>query len=491
MRFVADFIGALREAGMPVSPAESLDALKAIKLLGLDSRQTCKSVLALTLVKRQVDQAMYEELFDLYFASVDKAKETENEIKKQDANKEFSENSLLAQSDVGDNKNNTQSPDSSDADKSDAEQANAGSALGQALSQDKDMSLAIIQAAAAEKLSSIVLFTQKNYFAYKIMQRLGDDLLSAEIRSKSSSPEQKNSLEQESSHENKSSLEHTRTQRKLIKSRARLLDQVKDYVEQQYMIYAQHKGLKYREEYLQQAKLSQLERLDFKLMQSLVHRAARKLASQHSRRRLTRKRGQLDVRKTIAANAAFDGALFHTRWKATRIERPKIVAICDVSGSVSSVARFLLLFLYSLQDVMPKVRSFVFASDMIEVTELFKHEGIELALEDIMKRWGGLSTNYAKALEGFQSQALASINKKTTVIMLGDARNNQGDGRVDIWEKVFRRSKRVLWLNPEHRNSWDTGDSIMSEYSPWCGSVEPCRNLKDIERFFSRLLKYS
>ena len=479
MRFVANFIVALREAGLPVSPAESLDALKAIKLLGLDDRQTCKSVLALTLVKRQVDQAMYEELFDLYFASVDRANETENEIKKQDANEQPFEISLEAQRDVGDNKNSIQSPDSSEADRSDADQVNASSALGQALSQEKDMSLAIIQAAAAEKLSSIVLFTQKNYFAYKIMQRLGDDLLSAEIRKKSNSLERANSIEQKNK------------QRKLIKSRARLLDQVRDYVEKQYMVYAQHKGLKYREEYLQQAKLSQLDRLDFKLMQSLVHRAARKLASQHSRRRLTRKRGQLDVRKTIAANAAFDGALFHTRWKATRIERPKIVAICDVSGSVSSVARFLLLFLYSLQDVMPKVRSFVFASDMIEVTELFKHEGIELALEDIMKRWGGLSTNYAKALEGFQSQALASIDKKTTVIMLGDARNNQGDGRVDIWEKVFRRSKRVLWLNPEHRNSWDTGDSIMSEYSPWCGSVEPCRNLKDIERFFSRLLKYS
>ena len=485
MRFVANFIVALREAGLPVSPAESLDSLKAIKLLGLENRETCKSVLALTLVKRQVDQAIYEELFDLYFASVNKAKETENEIKKKDPNDESSESSLEAQSDVGDNKNSIQSPDSSEANKSDTEQVNVSSELGQALSQEKDMSLAIIQAAAAEKLSSIVLFTQKNYFAYKIMQRLGDDLLSAEIRAKGNSPEQKSSPEQ------RSSLKHTRTQRKLIKSRARLLDQVKDYVEQQYMIYAQHKGLKYREEYLQQAKLSQLDRLDFKLMQSLVQRAARKLASQHSRRRLTRKRGQLDVRKTIAANAAFDGALFHTRWKATRIERPKIVAICDVSGSVSSIARFLLLFLYSLQDVMPKVRSFVFASDMIEVTELFKHEGIELALEDIMKRWGGLSTNYAKALEDFQSQALASIDKKTTVIMLGDARNNQGDGRVDIWEKVFRKSKRVLWLNPEHRNSWDSGDSIMSEYSPWCGSVEPCRNLKDIERFFSRLLKYS
>lgn len=482
MRFVADFIGALRAAGLPVSPAESLDALKAIKLLGLDSRETCKSVLALTLVKRQVDQEVYEELFDLYFASVERAKDAEKVLDKEadkDAPSEMSLKVQNDQTDAADNNSSPQSLDSSEANKSDAAQANASSALGQDLSQDKDMSLAITQAAAAEKLSSIVLFTQKNYFAYKIMQRLGDDALSTEIRTVGNSLEQKDSLER------------IKTLRKLIKARARLLDQVKDYVEQQYMIYAQHKGLKYREEYLQQAKLSQLDQLDFKLMQRLVQRAARKLASQHSRRRLTRKRGQLDVRKTIAANAAFDGALFHTRWKATRIERPKIVAICDVSGSVSAVARFLLLFLYSLQDVMPKVRSFVFASDMIEVTELFKQEGIELALEEIMKRWGGLSTNYARALEDFQSQALASIDKNTTVIMLGDARNNQGDGRADIWEKVFRKSKRVLWLNPEHRNSWDTGDSIMSEYSPWCGSVEPCRNLKDIERFFSRLLKHS
>jgi uncharacterized protein with von Willebrand factor type A (vWA) domain len=476
VRFVADFIGALREAGLPVSPAESLDALKAIKLLGLDSRETSKTVLALTLVKRQSDQVIYEELFDLYFTSVEKAKkEDQNGI-------EPSENSQAAQNeptDAGANEGDTQSSDSSEANSSDGSKASASSALGQALEKGEDMSLAIAEAAVAEKLSSIVLFTQKNHFAYKIMQRLGDEALSREIRAETNSLEQKNSSEQK------------KRQRELTKSRARLFDQVKDYVEQQYMVFARNKGLKYREDYLQQVKLSQLERIDYTLMQTLVLKAARKLASQHSRRRITRKRGQLDVRKTIAANAAFDGALFHTRWKATRIERPKIVAICDVSGSVSRVARFLLLFLYSVQDVMPKVRSFVFASDMIEVSPLFKQHGIELALEEIMKRWGGSSTDYGKALEGFQSQALASIDKKTTVIMLGDARNNQGDGRVDIWEKVFRKSKRVLWLNPEHRNSWDSGDSIMSEYSPWCGSVEPCRNLKDIERIFSRLLKYS
>ena len=456
MRFVADFIGALREAGLPVSPAESLDALNAIKLLGLENRKTTKTVLALTLVKRQTDQVIYDQLFDLYFTGVEKVKQTDSDQLVPEEQK------ITSEAGLGENEQ-----------ESGADEYAASSALGQSLSQKQDMRLAITQAAMAENLSSIVFFTQKNHFAYKIMQRMGDEALSAEIHAEAQSPEQKKS------------------QSELIEFRTRLLEQVKDYVEQQYLIFARHKGAKFREDHLQQAKLSQIEHVDYALMQRLVQRSARKLAAQHSRRRLTRKRGLLDVRKTIAANAAFDGALFHTRWKATRVERPKIVAICDVSGSVSRVARFLLLFLYSLQDVMPKVRSFVFASEMIEVTKLLEQENIELALEEIMQRWGGLSTDYGKALADFQMQALASIDKKTTVIMLGDARNNQGDGRTDIWQKVFRQSKRVLWLNPEQRNSWDSGDSIMSQYSPWCSSVEPCRNLKDIEGIFNRLLKYS
>jgi uncharacterized protein with von Willebrand factor type A (vWA) domain len=461
MRFVVDFIGALRDAGLPVSQAETLDALRAIKLLGLESRDRSKSVLALTLVKRQADQVIYDELFDLYFTSMKQVKEDTNEMKAADCTKEE-----IVDPDQAQNQSLSEAS-------TDGPQNEASSQLGKALLDNEDMSLAIAKLADAEKLSSIVMFTQKNGFAYKIMQGLGDRELSAEI------------------HAETDSAEHQKLQSELTLARERLYDQVKDYVEQQYMLFAQRKGIKFREGYLKKMALGQLDHLDYKKMQDLVQQAARKLASQHGRRRLTRKRGMLDVRKTIAANAAFDGALFHTKWKATRVERPKIVAICDVSGSVSRIAHFLLLFIYSLQDVMPKVRSFIFASEMIEVTTLFEQEEIALALDEIMQRWGGMSTNYAKALVGFQSQALESIDKKTTVIMLGDARNNKGEGRADIWEKVFRRSKRVIWLNPERRNSWDTGDSIMSEYSPWCSTVEPCRNLQDIENVFNRLLKYS
>ena len=165
MRFVADFIGALREAGLNVSPAESLDALKAIKLLGLESRESSKTVLALTLVKRQADQVIYEELFDLYFAGVGKAK-TSIKASNKESSKETDKSEIEASENAQEAKSN---PHSSQADMSDGQgmQNSPSSSLGKALSKNKDMSLAITQAAIDEKLSSIVLFTQKNYFALK------------------------------------------------------------------------------------------------------------------------------------------------------------------------------------------------------------------------------------------------------------------------------------------------------------------------------------
>jgi len=148
------------------------------------------------------------------------------------------------------------------------------------------------------------------------------------------------------------------------------------------------------------------------------------------------------------------------------------------------------LFLHSLQDVLPKVRSFVFASDMGEVSELFERLTVEEALAEIMDRWANRPTDYGCALEDFKRLALNDIDPKTTVIMLGDARNNQSDGRSDIWQQVYQRSQRVLWLNPEGRFSWDSGDSIISEYAPYCSKVEPCNSLNDINRILNNLLKH-
>jgi len=454
-KMLSQFIAALRQSGLPISQAETLDAVRAVQLVGIRERELLKTTLSLSLSKTRPNQLILEQLFDDYFAGP--STELNNSLDEGD------ELSIAAES----------LPPSAD-DQSAPPQGELSALAQQLLSGDGEgLTVAVAAAAGAENLSNISVFTQKNLYSYRIMQRLGDEALLADINSKGNTapePALINSLQAR---------------------REQLQAQVRDYVEQQFLVHAKHKGMKFREDLLHKVKLSHIEHQDYHRMAALVAKAARKLATQHSRRRKVSKRGMLDVRKTLAANAAFDGVQFHTRWKATKIERPKIVAICDVSGSVSRVARFLLLFLYSLQDVLPKVRSFVFASDLVEVSELFERESVAAAMEIIMQRWGNMSTNYGTALEGLQEQVLSTIDKKTTVIMLGDARNNNGDGRADIWSQVYRQSRRVLWLNPENKVSWNTGDSIMSEYSPGCSEVDACQSLNDINRIFSRLLKNS
>ena len=72
--------------------------------------------------------------------------------------------------------------------------------------------------------------------------------------------------------------------------------------------------------------------------------------------------------------------------------------------------------------------------------------------------------------------------------MLGDARSNYGDPRVDLLELLHARAGRLIWLNPEHRTSWGTGDSEMLRYLPHCDVARVCANLKDLETAVAGLL---
>lgn len=444
-RVIGDFIHSLRHHGLPISPAETLDALHAVRLIGLDDPVQLKAALAMTLAKSLPHHLQFAELFDQFFQAAATAPA---------ADRQTSPANDAALADLA---------------------ARVKSLLGQQLldNQHTALQVAIARHAEAAGASEMTLFTQKMQVSHRILQRMGDRELTQEL------------AEMAADERNLELVEAIKYRRRL------LLDQIKDYVEQQYLLYSQQSGLKLREFNLQKVKLTNIDHSYNHQMTRLVQKAAKQLAALHSRRRRVTKRGLLDVRKTIAANAAYDGFLFHTKWKSTRVERPKIMVLCDVSGSVSKVARFLLLFLYSLQDVLPKVRSFVFASELGEVTEHFTRLDTETALSHIMAHWANRPTDYGRALLDFKHLALDDIDHNTTVIMLGDARNNHGASQAAIWADVYRRSQRVLWLNPEGRYSWNSGDSIMSEYAPYCSLVEPCNSLRDLSRILGSLLKHS
>jgi len=215
---------------------------------------------------------------------------------------------------------------------------------------------------------------------------------------------------------------------------------------------------------------------------------AKKLATRHSRRRRNLKRGQLNMAKTLRKGIAHDGVMFTTYWKQTRKEKPQILAVCDVSGSVAAYAKFLLLFLYSLQDVLPKVRSFAFSNHLGEVSRYFDDYPVERAVEEINRKYGG-PTNYGTSLQDFARLALDDINSNTTVIILGDARNNNSEPRLDILQSIYSRSKQVIWLNPESRRAWGSGDSEMLRYRSACHFAAECKTLKQLERIVDQLLK--
>lgn len=445
-KVVVEFIQALRHHGLPVSPAETLDALHGARLAGIADRQRLKMILGMTLAKTLAHRGVLDNLFDAFFSP----QEREDGNPAEPGVSTLSANTVDADYQI-------QSP------------------LGRLLSNNETAALqrAMVDAGDLAGTRDMKIFLQKNRVVTKMLLAMGDAELQHEL------------------HGLESAGQHLAVVAKLASRRQRLVDKVKDYVEQQYLLFSAKKGQLLSADTLHKVKLKNIDHIQQQHMATLVNKIARKLASLHSRRRKIHRKGLLDVRKTIAANAAFDGYLYHTRWKSTRIERPRVMVICDISGSVSQVSRFFLLFLYSLQDVIPGVRSFVFSNEMVEVTNAFKTYDLESSLNVIMDEWANRPTDYGRALADFTDLALKEVNHKTQLIMVGDARNNFDNPRTDLWRTLCSRAQRVLWLNPEDRSKWNTGDSVMRDYGACCSLVEHCSSLRDMERVLGRLLKYA
>jgi uncharacterized protein with von Willebrand factor type A (vWA) domain len=366
----------LRNADIRVSPAETLDAFAVVRLVGYRNREQLKQSLAAVLAKSIDEKNRFDHCFERFFHIDGIGRVTDTDTEEQPAPRDYAE----------------------------AVQSVLGRLL---MAQERSaLSAAMVQAAQAVKLQNIVLFTQKGLYTQRIMQQMGLDELQREMATLQSS-------------------EQTPAQtlyRELRNRRERLREQVRDYVEQQFLLHADVDGRQLREELLQQARLANIDRRYFADMRKLIQRLAKKLVTLHSRRKKRRRRGQLHMARTLRHNMAYDGNLFELHWKAVKVERPKLFAICDVSGSVSQYARFMLMFLYSLDEVLPRVRSFAFSSQLGEVSELFQQYDIETALNRVLNDYGGGSTDYGQALLDFKQLALAAVDQRSVVIILGDAR---------------------------------------------------------------------
>jgi uncharacterized protein with von Willebrand factor type A (vWA) domain len=215
-----------------------------------------------------------------------------------------------------------------------------------------------------------------------------------------------------------------------------------------------------------------------------VRRLAERLKARIQRRERSRRRGALHVRRTLRGNLGLGGLPARLAFRRRRPERPDLVVLCDVSDSVRHVSRLMLLFLHTLQDVFGRVRSFVFVSDVAEITAAFRRErDVGRAVDAALSEAAGVAagnSNYGRALRVFRDRHLGAVTRRTTFLVIGDGRTNYHPPHADVLREIRRRGRRVLWICPEERWAWGQGDSEMPRYAACSDRVAVVTRLADL-----------
>jgi uncharacterized protein with von Willebrand factor type A (vWA) domain len=423
---IVGFLQAARRAGLRISVAESLDAFAALEAVGYADRALLKETLGLVLAKTIPEKFVFDACFERYF--------------RRDGLFELPRVTAAPAGDL--------SPL--------ARLLLAGDRAG--------LATALERAAAEVGVGGIRLFTQTGSFTARVLDRMGVEALLRDI-----------------ARLREGGGEGGETADALERGREYLRAAVRAFVQQALDLTAQADAERWNDDPRSASRFVNLERKDLERMRVVVRAMAKRIATRHGRNRRRRRRGFLDVRGTLRRNMGHDGVPFVTVWKRRKIEKPRVMVLCDVSGSVAAVAQFLLLFLYSLSEVVSDIRSFAFSSHLIEISETLERMTIEDAVAKIVADIGFRSSDYGRSLRDFAAGWMDKVDRKTTVIIMGDARSNFTAPRVEVMRALYERAKRVVWLNPESPWSWNVGDSEMRRYATYCHDVREFSRLRDLE----------
>jgi uncharacterized protein with von Willebrand factor type A (vWA) domain len=462
---VVEFCRLLRENGIRVSVAETMDGLRALGRIGLGDRESVRAALRASTVKRAADVPAFESLFDLFFAglgeTITKAVETTAEalsLEPDELQRLIEALQRLAE-----------------------EQGVDLSELAQALLRADGGSLERLLREAAERagIDGIQHGFQEGRFTHALAAALGAGGLADELA-------RLRDLGALGRHPDAEQM------RRYIDRRLQdLQDLMKALVRQELDRHDVSRRERQGLQALAEKSFFYLTEEEMKRMQEAVTRLAQRLRNVISVRRRRARRGTFDSSATLRRNLQYGGVPFRIVFDRRRKDRPQIMILCDVSDSVRNVSRFMLQFVYSLQDLYSRVRSFIFVADIGEVTGLFKEHEVNRAL-DVALTGNVINvyshSDFGRAFRTFHREFLGAVNKRTTVLILGDARNNYNLAHEWVLRDVQQRAKQVVWLNPENRMTWGFGDSEMDRYAPFCTLVEECRNLQQLYRVVDRLV---
>ncbi len=474
LKLLGDFIGELRAAGIPVSMSEHVDSAKAMEVIDLSDRALVKNSLAATLVKDGDHLPVFSTAFEVFFSnrSWDNAAQFMDDVDTDEMDRE----GAAGASGPG------QSRGEGGGSSSSLSAAELADLLFRAL---RDGDREALRMAAGESVTRYAGMEPGRpvggtYYLYRTLRNL--DLENLEQRLTLGTGEEADRLEQ------RLAREEARSRIDLLKAeierviRERLVDDRG----------AEALAKSVRKPLPEDLDVMHANRDEMAQLERALRPLSRKLAVRLARRRRRRRRGPVDLRHTVRRSLSTGGVPIDLRFKPPHPAKPEIFVIADISGSVASFARFTLHLVHAISSQFSKVRSFVFVDGLDEVTRLF--DGVDDPAEAVAKinaeadviAFDGHS-DYGRALLTFHERFAKDVTRRSTVLILGDARNNYHQAHAEVIADLKYRAKAVYWLNPEPTAYWNSGDSIVSQYAPYCERVIECRTLRQLEAFVGEL----
>ncbi|MFP3906735.1 MAG: vWA domain-containing protein [Acidimicrobiales bacterium] len=476
LELLGGFIRELREAGIPVSLSENIDAMEAVRHIPLEDREALKYALAATMVKNDSHWRAFETVFEVYFSLRGKEYGIDADAEEGEGDSDSLDMEGVAQQGQGDGSGGSQMT---------AEEL--AEMLYQALMRGDDAMMRAIARQSVQRFAGMEPGRPVGgtYYLYRTLRNLDLDGVLDKLMEQA---------RQQAPEPGLTSLEE-RLERDEYEAR---IDRLKKEVEAEIRrrlvadrgVEAMAKTL--RKPLPEDVDFMHASREEMANLRKAIYPLTRKLAVRLARKRRHGRKGPLDFRNTVRHSLSYGGVPAEPKFKYPRPAKPEIFVVADISGSVAAFARFTLHLVYAISNQFSKVRSFVFIDGIDEVTTYF--EGVEDITQAIHRVnteadvvWVDGHSDYGHAFEVFWETYGKEVGPKTTVLVLGDARNNYHASQAWVIQEIGKRARNVFWLNPEPHSYWDTGDSIVGEYSAHCDGTFEVRNLRQLEGFVENL----
>lgn len=469
------FIVELRQAGLPVSLTENLDAVAAVQHVPLEDRDTFKYALAATLVKNHAHWRSFETVFEVYFSLRGK----EYDIVDAD-----SDETLRTDSEE-ENPQSGQMPGQGGGQEGLSQEQLAEMLYQSLLRADQNLMRSVsrlaVQRFAGMEPGRPVGGT---YYLYRTLRNLDlEGVLERLLEIAQTGSDETDVLEQR--------LIRDEYEHRVDKLKKEIEAEIRRRLVADRGIEAMAKTL--RKPLPEDVDFMHASREEMVALRRAIWPLTRKLAVRLARKRRHGRKGALDFRNTVRHSLSYGGVPAELKFKYPKPSKPEIMVIADISGSVAAFARFTLHLVYALSSQFSKVRSFVFIDGIDEVTDYFEGvDDITAAIHRVNTEadviWVDGHSDYGHAFEVFNEKYGKDVGPKTTVMILGDARNNYHASQSWVVKEIESKARKVFWLNPEPRSYWDTGDSIVSEYSDYCEGTFEVRNLRQLGAFVDNLV---